>query len=73
MCRRSRRLYADPPMGELCSEIAAAVIIMGFLPLICPSAFLGQIEMREVPKLYGAPEEIRTPDPQICSLVTPVT
>ena len=41
---------------------------MGFLPLVCPSEFLGQIEMREVPDFIGAPEDIRTPDPQIRSL-----
>jgi hypothetical protein len=44
---------------------------MGFLPLVCPSQFLGQIEMREDLDLIGAPEEIRTPDPQIRSLRLP--
>jgi hypothetical protein len=39
------------------------------LPLVCPKQFLGQTVTREVLDFTGAPEEIRTPDPQIRSLV----
>jgi hypothetical protein len=39
------------------------------LPLVCPKHFLGQIETLEAPNFIGAPEEIRTPDPQIRSLM----
>jgi hypothetical protein len=44
-------------------------IRLHFLPMVCPEAFAGQIEIRETADLSGAPEEIRTPDPQIRSLV----
>jgi hypothetical protein len=45
-----------------------AAALLRFLPLVCPGDFLGQIELQEVPDFIGAPEEIRTPDPQIRSV-----
>jgi len=37
--------------------------------MVCPDDFAGQIEIQESGYFIGAPEEIRTPDPQIRSLV----
>jgi hypothetical protein len=42
---------------------------IGFSAHGLPNEVTGQIEIQEVAQFIGAPEEIRTPDPQIRSLV----
>jgi hypothetical protein len=42
------------------------------LPMTYPVRFLGRSKLQNGPGFIGAPEEIRTPDPQIRSLVLTV-
>ena len=59
-------------VASMTDTVAYTLLSILLLSMRSPGPFSGEQVIVEVTDFIGAPEEIRTPDPQIRSLVTPI-